>query len=89
MFCLLIYLSVNSLTKKWLNRGERRDIYLKHVCRLLLSTEILENIEILEFSASTMAFISCRLKFEVMPAGATSGGEGIIDQLRMIMQGSG
>ena len=46
--------------KKRLNRGERSENYLIHICRLSLNIESLEEIEKeREFLASTMSFIDC------------------------------
>ena len=67
---LLVILMINKtwkgeILKKWLNRQERSNTYLTHVCRMWQSIEKLVKIEKegqrekKELSASTVAFISC------------------------------
>ena len=61
VFLALLYAEIN----KWLDRRERSNTYLNHVCKLQQSIERLENQEILEFSASTVSFIGCWLELHL------------------------
>ena len=69
-------MQIKTATKRWLNRGERSNTYLTHVCGLPWSVESLEQIENREKSelpASIMAFISCRwvsMKATVLTEGS-------------------
>ena len=52
--------------KELLNRGERSNTYLTHVCRLRQSIDRLERIEKSELSVRTVTIITC-IFFSIMP----------------------
>ena len=46
--------------KKMLNRGERSNNYLAHLCKLLWNVDGFEKVEKQKLSISTVAFFRCR-----------------------------
>jgi hypothetical protein len=57
----VMYIMWKEKTENCLTKGERRDTYLTHVCRLLQSVKCVERIDKkLKFSANTVTFVICR-----------------------------